>query len=58
VAFVIGGAVVILAVAPVREVLKFAPLGLPELSLAGLTGLLVLIGCELIKDRVSDARRP
>jgi Ca2+-transporting ATPase len=58
VAFVIAGAVLVLAVAPVRQVLKFAPLGFPELSLAALTGLLVLIGCELIKGKVADAQSP
>jgi Ca2+-transporting ATPase len=58
VAFVIGGAVLVLTVAPVRHVLKFAPLGLSELSLAGMIGFLVLIGCELIKGKVLPVPRP
>jgi Ca2+-transporting ATPase len=57
-AFVFAGAVLVLAVPPIRAVLEFTPLGLPELSLAGAIGLLVLVGCELIKGKVFDARGP
>jgi Ca2+-transporting ATPase len=51
--FIVAGTTIILAVPVVRDILKFVPLGAAELFAAAMTGLVVLIGCELIKGRSS-----
>jgi Ca2+-transporting ATPase len=56
-AVICTGIALILAVPGVRNVLKFTPLGLPELSLVAATGLIVLIGSEFIKASKSFAPR-
>jgi P-type Ca2+ transporter type 2C len=52
-AFIAAGAALILAVPFVRDILNFVPLRPVELLAAGVTGLVVLIGCELIKGSAS-----
>jgi Ca2+-transporting ATPase len=53
-AFVLGGAALILTVAPIRRILGFAPLAPLELGLAALVGVVLLIACELTKSAVRD----
>jgi P-type Ca2+ transporter type 2C len=56
-AFVAAGTALILAVPFVRDILNFVPLGPMELLTAAATGLVVLIGCELVKGSASMLAR-
>jgi Ca2+-transporting ATPase len=53
-ALVLGAAALILSVAPIRHTLGFAPLGAPELGLAALSGVVLLVACEWTK-RIAPA---
>jgi len=56
-AFVLAGSALILTVPPIQRILRFTSLGPAELALATLTGLIVLIACEVTKGMV-PARPP
>ena len=56
-AFVVSGAALILTVPQIRHVLKFTPLGLAELGLVSVTGVMLLIGFELTK-AIAASRSP
>ena len=58
-AFVVTGSALILTVPQIQHVLKFTPLGLAELGLVAMTGLILLIGFELTKaiDTKRSAKR-
>lgn len=56
-AFIVAGTTFVLAVPAVRHVLKFVPLRAAELLLAAIAGVVVLIGCELIKGKASAIHR-
>jgi Ca2+-transporting ATPase len=51
IAFIVIGSVLILTVPSLQRVLKFAPLGLAELLLVGLTGVILLMLFEFAKGR-------
>ena len=55
--FVIAGSALILVVPSIQHILRFAPLGPAELALAALTGIAVLIACEVTKGIVPTTRR-
>jgi P-type Ca2+ transporter type 2C len=48
-AFILAGSALILGTAPLRHILKFAPVGPLELGFAALTGGVLLVACELTK---------
>ncbi|MGD9810561.1 MAG: cation-translocating P-type ATPase [Sphingobium sp.] len=56
-ALVLGGAALILNVAPIRHTLGFAPLGPLQLGLAALAGVVLLVACELTKSAVQEVHR-
>lgn len=56
-AFVLGGATLILAVGPIRRVLGFASLSPLQFGMAVLTGVILLVACEFTKGLVPDGRR-
>jgi Ca2+-transporting ATPase len=56
-AFVLGGATLILTVGPIHRILRFAPLGPVELGLAALTGVVLLVACEITKRMVPATPR-
>jgi len=57
-AFVIAGSTLTLTVPPIQRVLKFGPLGVVELGLAVLAGVVVLFGCELLKPALPSHDTP
>jgi P-type Ca2+ transporter type 2C len=55
-AVIVAGSALILTVAPIQRVLKFAPLGPWELGLVGLTGIILLFVFEFTKGKTPTTR--